>query len=299
MKQRNFITSPTLWLKISLGTIIVSIAIIIFIKPMWGIDFVGGSLLEIQGPQEGAVAAREILQQEFSISATTQATQDGSIIIRTQSLNQETYDAILPRLQEDEREFFGDVLRFETIGPTIGQELRQKTVIAVGVVIIAMIAYLAYTFRQTKGRIAPWKFGVAAAYALAHDLILVAAVYVLFGKFWGAEIDTLFVTAQLAILGYSVNDTIVLFDRFVKEQKEHRNESLISVVNKATASTLGRSLNTSLTTLLALGAILIFGGSTIRWFVAALAAGTITGAYSSIFVAPPMLWWLNRKHGRK
>lgn len=299
MKSRTYIKNPSTWLKISLATIILSLAVIIGIRPIFGIDFVGGSLFEIQGPEEGAIAAREILQEEFNLSATTQATQDDSIIIRVQSIDEETYDRVLDRLQKDEREYFGEELRFETIGPTIGQELRRKTALAVAIVIVAMVMYLAYTFRQTKGHISPWKFGIAAAYALAHDLLLVTAVYVLFGKLWGAEVDTLFVTAQLAILGYSVNDTIVLFDRLVKEHKHNSHESLTTTINRSVTTTLGRSLNTSLTTLLALGAILLFGGSTIRWFVAALAVGTITGAYSSIFVAPPLLWWLNRKNGRR
>lgn len=298
MKQRTLIKSPRVWLGISLGTILVSLAIIVIIKPIWGIDFVGGSLIEISAPPNAVDPARQILQDEFSLTATAQATQDNSIIIRTQSLDQDTHDKIIDRLKSDDRELFGEELRYETIGPTIGQELRRKTVIAVSIVVIAMIVYLAYTFRQTKGLISPWKFGVSAAYALAHDLILVTAVIVILGKLWGAEIDTLFVTAQLAILGYSVNDTIVLFDRLVKERTTHKKDSLVQVINRSASITLGRSLNTSFTTLLALLAILIFGGSTIRWFVATLIAGTITGAYSSIFVAPALLWWLNRKHGR-
>lgn len=300
MINRNaLIKSPKLWLYISLGTILVSLIIIFTIKPLWGIDFTGGSLLEVKTSSDQNSHIRQILRDEFSIAASTQATQDGSIIIRIPQIADDTKADILKKfkdegiIKEDT-----DALRFETIGPTIGKELRRKTAISVSLVVLVMIIYLAYTFRHTKKLIAPWKFGVAAAFALAHDLILVTAVFVIFGKLWGAAIDTLFVTAQLAILGYSVNDTIVLFDRLVRERTVNKNMSLLEVINKSIGATLGRSINTSFTTLLTLLAILIFGGSTIRWFIATLVAGTITGAYSSIFVAPALLWYLNRKRGK-
>ena len=144
--------------------------------------------------------------------------------------------------------------------------------------------------------VSSWKFGVAAVVALVHDLLVVTAVFGILGQFTNASIDTLFVTAMLAILGYSVNDTIVLFNRLKEEWLKTRTASLTAVMDTAAKATLTRSLNTSLTTLLVLVSLLVFGGSTIRWFVAALAAGTIAGTYSSLFVAPPFLNWLaNRK----
>jgi len=186
-------------------------------------------------------------------------------------------------------------LRFESIGPTIGAELRRKAIVALGVVLVALIAYLAYIFRETAGLVAAWKFGVAAIYALLHDLLFVTAVFVILGKVLGVTVDTLFVTALLAILGYSVNDTIVIFNRVKSDWLASRSGSLLETLDGAVRKSLTRSLNTSFTTLLVLGALLLFGGSTIRWFIVALAAGTIAGTYSSLFVAPPLLYYLAKR----
>lgn len=298
ISTKHLISPIKLWLIIPAVTIAVSLIIIIAIKPVWGIDFVGGSLIEIEAPAGTTLEARDILKNQFDLNATAQATQDGTVLIRTHTINDETHNKIIAALEETGIKT-GEERRFENIGPTIGQELRRKTAVAVSIVVVVMIMYLAYTFRQTKGLLAPWKFGVAATYALVHDLVLVTALFVIFGKIWGAPIDTLFVTAQLAILGYSVNDTIVMFDRLVRERTRNKKGSLLSIMNRTISVTLGRSLNTSLTTLLVLLALLIFGGSTIRWFIAALTAGTITGAYSSIFVANPLLWKLAKPNERK
>lgn len=297
IQPKHVIKSPQLWLAISAITILSSVIVIFAIRPTWGIDFVGGSLIEIEVSADAARDTRVLLQDQFNLPATVQATQDSTILIRTHTIDEDVHGAIIAKLEETGIKT-GEERRFENIGPTIGKELRRKTTTAISIVVVVMIAFLAYTFRQTKNLLASWKFGLAATYALVHDLVLVTALFVIFGKIWGAPIDTLFVTAQLAILGYSVNDTIVLFDRLVRERTRHKKDSLLSVINRAISVTLGRSLNTTLTTLLVLLALLVFGGSTIRWFIAALTAGTVTGAYSSIFVAAPLLWKLAKPHER-
>ena len=287
------IVNPKSWFLVSIVTIIVSMAVIFTIGPLWGIDFVGGSLTEVTAKADDADTIRDVLLAEFELPATIQTTPEGSLIIRTRALSPETHDQIKDKVSEEG--LIAEELRFESIGPTIGQGLRQKAWIAMGMVVAAMIIYLAYTFRGAKGLISPWKFGVAAAYALLHDLTLITALFVIFGKLWDVPIDTLFVTAQLAIIGYSVNDTIVLFNRMKSEWVATRSDNLLSIIDKATRATLVRSLNTSLTTLLVLVTLLIFGGTTLRWFIVALALGTIVGTYSSIFVASPMLYRLSRK----
>jgi len=266
------ITKPNNWLIISLITIVVSVVIIATVGLNLGIDFVGGSLLELEAGPESIEPMRAVLQDQFDLTAGIQTTQDGSLLIRIAVINEARHQEILSVFTEQEL-FSGVERKFESIGPTIGEELRRKSLVAIGFVVIVMIAYLAYTFRNVRGLVSPWKFGVAAVYALVHDLLLVTALFAIFGKIWGAPIDTLFVTAQLAILGYSVNDTIVLFHRMKTESGEG---SLLDVINRAIRATLGRSLNTSFTTLLVLIALLVFGGSTIRWFVLALALGTVT-----------------------
>lgn len=285
---------PKIWMFISAGTIIVSTLIIIILKPNYGIDFTGGSLIEIPAHTDQAGRARQLIETQFRITPQIEATQDDTLRIKTSSIDDKTHAELISALEQANIST-GKEISFEQIGPTIGKELRSKSINAVAIVLIVMIIYLAYTFKNSGGLVAPWKFGVAAIYALIHDLFLVTAFFVVFGKLWGAEIDTLFVTAQLAILGYSVNDTIVIFDRLRSEWLASRGKSFLEVIDRALIVTMGRSINTSLTTLLSLTAVLIFGGSSIRWFIVTLIIGVIAGAYSSIFVAPPLLYYIAKR----
>ncbi len=288
------ITRPYIWLYISLLTIVTSALIMVITPPVWGIDFVGGSLLEIPGSPDRIDRVKTIFVNDLHLPVSVQSTPQNSLIIRTSALNPTQHQEVIKKLQE-QQVLAGETLRFESIGPTIGKELRQKAWIATLLVVVIMIVYLAYEFRGVARFIAPWKFGVAAAYALVHDLIIITALFFLLGKYRDVPIDTLFVTAQLAVLGYSVNDTIIIFNRFKHEWMRSRGDNLINVMEKATKLTLTRSLNTSLTILLTLLALLFLGGESIRWFIVALVAGTIIGTYSSIFVATPFLYWLAKR----
>ena len=292
------IHKPKIWFWISLGTITISLIVIVGLRPTLGIDFTGGSLLEIAVPAEieiteAAGRARGFFQGEADLTATVQTTQEGTLLIRTTPLDETQHQAVVEKLREVE--VLGEELRFESIGPTIGNELRRKSITAGLVAIVAMIGYLTYTFRQTSGLIAPWKFGVAATYALVHDIVVVTALFVGLGRLYQVPIDTLFVTAMLAIAGYSVNDTVVIFNRFRQEWLVMRQAGLVEVIRRALRLSLTRSINTSLTTVLVLLALLIFGGATIQWFVLALLMGTIVGTYSSLFVAPPLLVVLTKE----
>lgn len=290
----SMMKNPAIWMWISALTIIVSTIIIVGVKPIWGVDFVGGSLMEIEGSPSDAKKIQDGISQTLHIEATAQGTRDNTIIIRTPSLDDATHATVIKYLQKESL-IKGQERSFESVGPSIGKELQRKSAYAIVAVLVVMIAYLAYTFRTMGGFIAPWKLGVAAIYALIHDLFLVTACFVVFGKIWGTAIDTLFVTAQLAIFGYSVNDTIVIFDRLRWEHVAARGKSLLEVLDRAIVVTLGRSLNISFCILLTLVAVLIFGGSSIRWFIVALTIGTVTGAYSSLFVAPPILYYLAKR----
>lgn len=285
---------PRIWFWISIGTLIATIVIISISPPLLGIDFTGGSLMEL-ATDDGGNSARiqQAITEATGITNTIQTTQDNSVLIRTEPLTPAEHSKIVAAtigagLATEE-------LRFESIGPTIGQELRRKSIIAVAVAVVAMLAYLAYTFRQSKGLIAPWKFGVAAIVALIHDLLVVIALFAILGRYTEASVDALFITAMLAIFGYSAHDTIIIFNRFKQERLHRRTDSILDILDSAARLTLIRSLNTSLTTLLVLLTMIIFGGSTIRWFIVALAAGTIVGTYSSLFVAPPILYFLAKR----
>jgi len=188
-------------------------------------------------------------------------------------------------------------VRFDDVGPTVGQELKSKSVTAMIVLLITIVVYLAIVFRSMKRVLSPWALGIAAVLALLHDLIIPMGVMSLVAYYYGVEITAVFVAAALTILGYSVSDTVVVFDR-VRENviRIGSKESFPSIVHTSIMQTLTRSINTSITTLIALVAIFFFGGESIKYFALALIIGIISGTYSSIFIASPIImFW----HGRK
>jgi preprotein translocase subunit SecF len=226
-----------------------------------------------------------------------QTTNGNGLIIRTEVLEKEKHDKVLTDIRSGVGEF--EEKRFESIGPTIGQELKRKAFYQLALVSLGIILYIAYAFRKVTRPITSWQFGIAAIVALLHDLLIVLGIFSLLGHYQGIEIDSLFVTAMLTVLGFSIHDTIVVFDRIRENLKVYAGKPIEFVVNHSITQTLVRSLNTSLTVLFVLFALLLFGGETIRYFVLALFIGVLTGTYSSIFVASPILalwqkWRTNR-----
>lgn len=295
-KMFNIIGHRKIWFTIS--GILVAASLILFLTFGFnlGIDFTGGSLLEVkfneQSPSAQEVSGSLSSGEWGEIQA--QSGGDNNMVLRTKEIDNDQKNA----LEEKLRANFGEVeeLRFETIGPTIGQELSQKAVWAIIVVLIAIVAYIAYAFRKVSGPVPSWKFGVCAIIALGHDVLIAIGIFVILGKVLNVEIDTLFVVALLTILGYSVNDTIVVFDR-VREVLLKEHLPFAEAAEKGLRNTIVRSLNTSLTTLFVLLAIFLFGGETIRWFILALIIGVVVGTYSSIFIATSLLvsWQKGRK----
>lgn len=182
--------------------------------------------------------------------------------------------------------------QFVSIGPALGNELKRKSAVAIVVVLIAIIGYISYAFRKVShGPVPSWVFGIAAIIALMHDIFIPIGVFVLLGHFADVQVDSLFVTALLTVLGFSVHDTIVVFDRIREGLKDRHTKSFREIVNTSINVTLARSINTSLSTLIVLTALFFFGGESIRYFVLALIIGIISGTYSSIFIASPLLLW--------
>lgn len=179
-------------------------------------------------------------------------------------------------------------LKFESVGPIIGNELKQKSIFAVVIVLLAIIAYIAYAFRQVSYPVASWKYGLCAIIALTHNLLIIVGLFSVLGHFWGIQIDAYFITAILTLLGFSIHDTIVTFDRTRENLRRRQDQTFPNLVNISINETLVRSINTSLT-LFVLLAILLFGGDSVRYFVLALFIGIIVGTYSSIFIASPLL----------
>ncbi|OGH15827.1 MAG: protein-export membrane protein SecF [Candidatus Levybacteria bacterium RIFCSPHIGHO2_02_FULL_37_10] len=261
---------------------------------LWGlnlsIDFTGGSRLTLSfnnavGNNQ-VQAVDEILKTE-KIKVASIERSNKLIFIRTSPMDQNQNSKFINILSKE----FKDVKEheFETIGPVIGQETTWNALKAVGIASILIILYITWSFRQVPKPTSSFRFGVCAIIALIHDVLVVLGVFAILGHFFGVEVDSLFVTAILTIIGFSVHDTIVVFDRIRENLRKTGSSNFAKTVNESIIQTIGRSLNTSLTVVLVLVALLLFGGESIRWFVVALLIGIISGTYSSIFNASPLL----------
>lgn len=259
-----------------------------------GIDFTGGALLEYKFEQSINVVdlKQQISSQGIEVGQITPSSSN-TYIIRTKPLEQDKINKLKSSLNEK----FGAVeeRRVEFVGPVIGSELRRKSLIGVTLASLVIVLYIAFSFRKIPKPASSWRFGITAVVALVHDILVVVGVFAILGKFLSVEVDTLFVTALLTVIGFSVHDTIVVFDRIRENLIKNMGKKFIDVANLSVIQTLGRSLNTSLTVIFVLLAMLLFGGETIRWFVVALLVGIISGTYSSIFNATALLvWWEER-----
>jgi preprotein translocase subunit SecF len=264
-----------------------------------GVDFRGGSVIEVDfnGDRPTLGEAKDILAKAGLVEVAVNYAEEDGMILRTKELSETEHQSILAVLHKN----FDKVeeKRFDSIGPVIGNELKSKSVTAIILVLLAVIIYIALVFRKLSKTLSPWVMGLAAITALLHDVIIPLGVFAVLGHFYGVEISAVFVAAVLTILGYSVADTVVVFDR-VRENIIRRSSGpsaggFPEVVHKSILQTLTRSLNTTLTTLLSLFAIYFFGGESIRYFALALIIGIFLGAYSSIFVASPLLVWWSRQ----
>ncbi|MFA6271509.1 MAG: protein translocase subunit SecF [Patescibacteria group bacterium] len=292
----NILGTRKIWYSISTVLVATSIVFIAMGGLKLGIDFSGGSLLQVQfdGSRPSAQEIQTSLE-EFSLGdIVVQPVKDKDILIRMKTIENDARVQILTKLNEN----YGTVneMSFESVGPTVGNELKQKTIIGVLFVMAAIIAYLSYAFRKISGGPVPaYVFGICAIIALAHDILIVTGVFAALGYFFGVQLDALFVTALLTILGFSVHDTIVVYDRIREGVIKGSSSDFERTINKSINETMVRSINTSFTTLLVLVALYLFGGESLKYFVLALIIGIIVGTYSSIFIASPLLLlWHNK-----
>jgi len=288
--------------KIFYGISIAMVAISLFAIFNWGIkfgiDFAGGSILEVEYTEtktQKEIVIDDInslgLEKEFSVRETGEA----GYIIRSTTLTDTEKNQIISAIGEQNPV---EEIRFNTVGPTLGKELVSKGITAFMVIVISIILFVAYTFREVSKPVSSWKYGFVSILAFVHDVLVPVGLFAFLGQFYGIEVDTLFIFAILVVLGYSINDTIVVFDRIrdnLKKVKEsERKDKFEKVVGKSLKQVYARSINTSITTLIALVAIFIWGGESTKWFSLALITGVIAGTYSSIFFASPMLVTLSK-----
>ena len=264
-----------------------------------GIDFTGGSLLEI-GYSENPPSIQEIkdVLGKYNLGELKiQPAGDSGFILRFKNIDEKTHQEILAGLTAEKNSLIEK--RFVSIGPVIGQELKQKSLLALILVGLMIVAYIAFAFRKVSKPVSSWKYGVAAVLALAHDVLIPTGVFFFLGHFYGLEIDILFVTALLTILGFSVHDTIVVFDRIRENLKKRKEDSFEKAVNVSINETLTRSVITSLTVLFVLFALFFLGSQSVKYFSLALILGVSFGTYSSIFLASPLLVTWQKLASRK
>jgi preprotein translocase subunit SecF len=300
----KIIQKKNIWVSISVILFIITGTALMVWGLKLGIDFTGGSLMEVKFLAERP-SVNDVYNKMNSLnlgSLTVQPVGETDMILRFQDSSEVKHQEVLKNLKEiaisidskdtkDNNQEKIEEIRFESVGPSIGSELRKKAFYSIFWVLVGIVVYISIVFRQVSKPVESWKYGMSALIAMVHDTIITLGVFAILGKFYGVEINTPFVAAILTVVGYSVHDTIVVFDR-TRENLPKSHENFEGTVNTSINQTLGRSINTSLTVLLTLIAIIIFGGESMRTFALALTVGIFFGTYSSIFLASPMLvYW--------
>ena len=274
----------------SIIAIILSITSILIFRLELGIDFTGGSMLEVE--YENERPSIQLIQNKIEgitlEKVIVQPVEQKGIILKTKDTSEETYAKAIEKLEE-----LGtlkqDASQFETIGPIIGNELKDKTKIVIILSLMAIVFYIAYSFRKISRPVNSFAYGFTSLIALCHDVLIPLGVFAFLGKLYGVQITIPVITAFLTVLGYSINNSVVVFDRARENLLRSREVSFGNIINKSLNETLTRSINTSLTTLFVLFSIFFFGGETLRYFSLALILGISCGTYSSIFLVTPLL----------
>ena len=294
--------SRPLWWVISAGVIIAGVVSMVIswqqigypLRP--GLDFVGGTRLQVERDCTVAdncetpidiATVREVAREQGLANSTIQVSDKNGVLIRSQSLDVEERAKLQTALSEKIGELDPKKTQIDTVGPTLGRQLFSSGIKALTAAFIGIIIYLAFRFQLD--------YAVFAIVAIFHDLLITVGIFSILGLVLGIELDSLFIVALLTITGFSVNDTVVIYDRIRETLKNNPERPIADVVDDAVNQTLPRSINTTLTTVLPLLAIFLFGGETLRNFSLALIIGFVMGAYSSIFIASTLLaWWRER-----
>lgn len=282
---------------ISVAFVVAAVASMVVFGFRSGIDVSGGTLWQIKfiDQQVDALRLEQFLKDTVKLEnfLVTASTEKNIFLIRTNTITEIQHQEYLRNMQ------FGlgtiEELRFESIGPAIGRELRDKALLAFVFVLIGISLYVAFAFRKVSYPVSSWKYGVITLVTLFHDALIPAGVYAWFGHYRGVEVDTNFIVAVLVIIGFSVHDTIVVFDRIRENLILQKGKSLAVIINESVNQTFARSVNTSLTLVIVLIALYLFGATILSYFVLTILIGTIIGTYSSIFVASPLLTFLQKK----
>ncbi len=263
----------------------------------FGIDFSGGSILELEfenRPDNPKI--QEKLNDLNLGEIIIQPVADKGVMIKMKEINETTHQQIISKLGEISPAI---EVTFENIGPVVGKELREKTMILIIVSLVALLIYISISFRNVSGLISGWQYGIVSLIALTFDVLITIGLLCFLGKFFDVQFNIPIITALLTILGYTINDKVIVFDRIRENIFKRRIDNFKEIVDKSLNETLIRSLSTGTCTLLVLVFIFLFGGDTLKYFSLTLIAGIIVGTYSSLFLASPFLVsWLKWKEKR-
>lgn len=273
----------------SLLVIVPGIALLVIDGLPLSIDFTGGSLFEVRfeaGKTPGTATIHRVYEEAGIDDAQVTTTDGGSLVIRSSFLNNEVRDQILTGMEEASGSTV-EIISFDSVGPSIGEQVTRRAILAVAVAALAVIAYITLAFRKVENA---FRYGVCAIIAMVHDVAVVFSVAGIGAKFFGWQMDALFLTALLTVIGFSVQDKVVVFDRIRENSNLLRRLEYETLVNHSIVQTLQRSINTQLMTVeFLLLALALFGGVTLQEFAVILLVGLLSGTYSSIFVAAPIL----------
>lgn len=298
----NVIKTRFYWYIFSLILTVASIAYIALGGLKLSIDFTGGSIIELKfsGSRPETAEIVKAVSPSIVNAVTVVPVGEDQMSIRTETLDEDKHQQMLIKIKEVTTNQTVDELRFDSIGPVVGDELKTKSLWSIFFVLLFIISYIAFVFRKVSHPLPSWKYGMAAIVALAHDVVIITGLFAFLGYHFNVQIDVLFVTAMLTLLGFSVHDTIVTFDRIRENLPRMHGTEFGTVVNVSFEQTIVRSINTTVTTFLAVLAIYLFGGETTKYFTLTLLAGLIFGTYSSLFIASPLLYsWLPVKKDSK
>lgn len=286
------IKNKKIFIGISAILVLFSIVSIFTFRMKAGIDFKGGALSEISySGIRPSITEIESSLKNIGITSLVQPTGEAGYILKTRDLSDKEHSSMLEALSFSGK-YKAEEKSFNSIGPSIGKELANKAVVAIILVSLAIICFIAFAFRKVSKPVSSWKYGLIAIATLLHDVLIPVGIFSIISKVTGAEIDTLFVVAILTILGLSVSDTIVVFDRIRENLKHYSGDGFGAIVGGSLEQSYQRSVNTSLTVILALLSLYFFGPSSTKYFALMLTAGMFFGTYSSIFLASPLLVWV-------
>jgi len=290
------IKNKKIFIGISIVLVVFSLSVLFFFGLKAGIDFKGGALTEVsykdtrpsQSDLSGPLEALNIG------TVLLQPTGEKDYIVKTRDLSEQEHASLLKTLSQDEQSPLEEK-GFNSIGPSVGRELTRKAIIAIVLVSLGIILFIAFAFRKVSKPVSSWRYGIIAIISLLHDVIIPIGIFALFSHYLGVEMDTLFVVAVLTVLGLSVSDTIVIFDRI---RENIRGQAMVAKINfaetvgKSLEQSFVRSICTSLTVILVLLALVFFGPASTKYFALMLVFGMFFGTYSSIFLASPLLVWI-------